>query len=150
MTRINVGIKPFFLSDEHLLAEHREIRRLCYYYYNRVLKNKYDGIPPEFCLGTGHILFFMDKPEYTLNRYNLIYNECIKRGFNMTNYSSNWDIWKKLPTITTKYTPSFKDSNIILHRIISKVRVSPKPYFHYYHNRISKEILIYLMECLIT
>lgn len=28
MTRINVGIPPRALSDKHLLAEHREIKRI--------------------------------------------------------------------------------------------------------------------------
>ena len=43
MTRINVGIPPAELTDKHLLAEHREIKRIP----NCIAKGKYnmDGIP---------------------------------------------------------------------------------------------------------
>ena len=46
MTRINVGIPPEELTDKHLLAEHREIKRIP----NCIAKGKYnmDGIPKRF------------------------------------------------------------------------------------------------------
>ena len=56
MTRINVGIPPAELVNQHLLAEHREIKRIP----NCVAKGKYnmDGMPERFKLGTGHVKFF--------------------------------------------------------------------------------------------
>ena len=92
MTRINSAILPRNLTDEHLLAEHREIKRICTF-ANMTYKNA----PKEFTLGTGHVLFFVDKPAFTLLRYNLLYIECIRRGFNVEDYSPNWLIYKNIP-----------------------------------------------------
>ena len=49
MTRINVGILPKELSNKHLIAEHREIKRIP----NCISKGKYnmDGQPDRFKLG---------------------------------------------------------------------------------------------------
>ena len=89
MTRINVGIQPVELTDQHLIAEHREIKRIP----NCIAKGKYnmDGIPDKFKLGTGHVKFFYNKLLYLKNRYTSLYNECIKRGFNVQNYIGAWD-----------------------------------------------------------
>ena len=89
MTRINVGIPPTELVNQHLIAEHREIKRIP----NCIAKGKYnmDGIPDKFKLGTGHVKFFYNKLLYLKKRYTSLYNECIKRGFNVQNYISAWD-----------------------------------------------------------
>ena len=89
MTRINVGINPADLTGKHLIAEHREIKRIP----NCIAKGKYnmDGIPDKFKLGTGHVKFFYNKLLYLKNRYISLYNECIKRGFNVQNYIGAWD-----------------------------------------------------------
>ena len=62
MTRINVGIPPAELINQHLIAEHREIKRIP----NCIAKGKYnmDNIPRRFKLGKGHVKFFYDKLEY--------------------------------------------------------------------------------------
>ena len=62
MTRINVGIPPAELVNQHLIAEHREIKRIP----NCIAKGKYnmDGIPDKFKLGTGHVKFFYNKLLY--------------------------------------------------------------------------------------
>ena len=89
MTRINVGIPPTELVNQHLIAEHREIKRIP----NCIAKGKYnmEGIPNKFKLGTGHVKFFYNKLLYLKNRYISLYNECIKRGFNVQNYIGAWD-----------------------------------------------------------
>ena len=89
MTRINVGIPPADLVNQHLIAEHREIKRIP----NCIAKGKYnmEGIPDKFKLGTGHVKFFYNKLLYLKNRYTSLYNECIKRGFNVQNYIGAWD-----------------------------------------------------------
>lgn len=94
MTRINSSIKVRLLTDEHLLAEHREIKRLPYSYKKRLESGKgFKDIPDKFTLGTGHVMFFVKYGYYTLNRYNEIREECIARGFNVEDYSSNWDMY---------------------------------------------------------
>ena len=87
--RINVGIPVEYLSDEHLRAEEQEIAMLPGF-HNKVWKGK-TSIPKEFTLGKGHISFFMNKKTWTLNRYKLLHQECIKRGFNINDKSERWN-----------------------------------------------------------
>ena len=119
MTRINVGIPPLELIDKHLLAEHREIKRIP----NCIAKGKYnmDGIPEQFKLGKGHVKFFYNKLLYLKHRYIKIYNECKKRKYNVTNYINAWD---DLPTkLMNDYTPTIEDRKIILNRINDKLKI---------------------------
>jgi len=113
MTRINVGIPPAELINQHLIAEHREIKRIP----NCIAKGKYnmDGIPDKFKLGTGHVKFFYNKLLYLKNRYISLYNECVKRGFNVQNYISAWDNVPK--ELMNNYKVSAKDIKIIRERI---------------------------------
>ena len=113
MTRINVGIPPTKLVNQHLIAEHREIKRIP----NCIAKGKYnmDGIPERFKLGTGHVKFFYNKLLYLKNRYISLYNECIKRGFNVQNYINAWD---NVPEeLMNNYKVKANDIRIIRERI---------------------------------
>ena len=113
MTRINVGIPPAELINQHLIAEHREIKRIP----NCIAKGKYnmDGIPDKFKLGTGHVKFFYNKLLYLKNRYISLYNECIKRGFNVQNYIDAWD---NVPQeLMNDYKVKANDCRIIRQRI---------------------------------
>ncbi len=67
MTRINCGIPPYILTSKHLLAEHRELKRIP----NCIKKGKFtlDNIPDNFKLGTGHVKFFYNKLKYLHKRY---------------------------------------------------------------------------------
>lgn len=95
MTRINAGIPVSRLNDGHLVAEHKEIIRICSMYRDRLRKNKFGDIPKEFTLGTGHVTFFLDKGAFTLKRYKLIHKECLRRGFNVTNFEFLWNVYTK-------------------------------------------------------
>ena len=114
MTRINVGILPKELSNKHLIAEHREIKRIP----NCISKGKYnmDGQPDRFKLGTGHVKFFYDKLSYLKDRYISLYNECIHRGFNVQNYTGAWDNIPK--ELMGNYIPTEDDRKLIQQRII--------------------------------
>ena len=114
MTRINVGIIPKELSNKHVIAEHREIKRIP----NCISKGKYNmsGKPDRFKLGTGHVKFFYDKLSYLKDRYISLYNECIHRGFNVQNYVGAWD---NVPNeLMGDYTPTEDDRKLIQQRII--------------------------------
>ena len=80
MTRINVGIPPAELNGKHLIAEHREIKRIP----NLVNRGRYslDNQPDTFKLGTGHVKFFYDKLLYLKRRYDKLYNEFFKNVYN--------------------------------------------------------------------
>ena len=116
MTRINVGVKPFELSDKHLIAEHREIKRIP----NCINKGRFSmkDQPKNFTLGKGHVKFFYNKLKYLKTRYDALYNECIKRGFNVQYYGSAWD--NISPKFMGDYTPTQKDREIIIKRINEK------------------------------
>lgn len=116
MTRINVGVHPSELPDKLLLAEHREIKRIP----NAIKSGRYslEGIPDQFTLGKGHVKFFYNKLQYLLERYHSILNECINRGFNVTNYYACWDL---VPAeLLGDYTPTDRDRQLIIERITSK------------------------------
>jgi hypothetical protein len=116
MTRINVGVPPKDLSRQHLIAEHREIKRIP----NVISRGKYKmvGIPKEFTLGTGHVKFFYDKLLYLRNRYEELYQECLNRGYKMTYYGGCWD---NVPSeLLNDYTPTERDIELIKQRIKEK------------------------------
>jgi hypothetical protein len=118
MTRINCGIPPKELTNKHLLAEHREIKRIP----NCISKGKYSlkDQPKKFKLGPGHVKFFYDKCAYLLNRYKQLYNECILRGFNVQDYSCAWD---DIPTsLMNDYTPTEIDQIIVRNRIAERLK----------------------------
>lgn len=89
MTRINSKYPVSKLIDVHLLAEHREIKRIP----NLIKNGRYslNDIPPNFTLGKGHVKFFYNKLLFLKNRYIELHNECLKRGFNVQNYEACWD-----------------------------------------------------------
>lgn len=117
MTRINVGIPPKELTNKHLIAEHRELKRIP----NVVARGRYNlkSIPPQFTLGKGHVSFFYDKLGYLKERYVDLYNECISRGFNVQNYVVSWD---GVPQeLMNGYTPTENDARIIRERIADRL-----------------------------
>lgn len=113
MTRINVGIPPKDLTNKHLIAEHRELKRIP----NVVSKGRYNlkTAPKEFTLGKGHVSFFYDKLGYLRNRYIDLYNECRARGFNVQSYLDSWN--GVPPELMNDYTPTERDVQIIKERI---------------------------------
>lgn len=49
-----------------------------------------DNIPEQFTLGKGHVKFFYIRLTFLFKRYVHIYEECMKRGFKVTDYSEAW------------------------------------------------------------
>lgn len=113
MTRINCGIPVSELSKSHLLAEHREIKRIP----NNISKGKYNlnGIPDKFKLGEGHVKFFYNKLLYLKKRYEELYSECISRKCQVTYFG---DAWNNIPNeLMNDYEPTNEDRNIVRERI---------------------------------
>lgn len=115
MTRINVGVEPTELPNRLLLAEHREIVRIP----NMIWKSqRLSKIPDCFTLGTGHVRFFYNKLSYLRRRYDALYAECCRRGFNVTYMGESFD---DLPQrLYGNYEPTDSDRSIIVDRIRSK------------------------------
>ncbi len=116
MTRINVGIHPTELPDKLLIAEHREITRIPNNLRNgkATLKN----IPEKFTLGTGHVKFFYNKVKYLYHRYILLYNECVSRGFNITDKSASFIDFPQ--ELFNDYVETEQDRMLLIERIQSK------------------------------
>lgn len=117
MTRINVAIPVEELNTRHLIAEHREIKRIP----NNVAKGRYNikSVPKEFTLGKGHMAFFYDKLLYLKNRYEEIYKECKRRNFNVAYYGNSWN---DIPAnLMNDYFPTKRDESIIRIRINEKL-----------------------------
>jgi len=96
MTRINAFIPVEELSNKHLIAKHREIKRIPNHVRKHFQKLDLGRIPKSFTLGQGHVTFFFDKGDYTLNRYTQLFEECKRRNFNVQNYSSAWEVYKSI------------------------------------------------------
>ena len=78
-----------------------------------------DNIPDTFRLGTGHVKFFYNKLLYLKLRYERLYNECKKRGFNVQNYASAWE---GLPSeLMNNYQVRCIDRKIVQERINEKL-----------------------------
>lgn len=113
MTRINANIQPARLCDQHLLAEHREIKRIP----NTIKSGKavIKNIPSDFRLGAGHVKFFYDKLGFLQKRYVSLYEECVKRGFNVTNYEECFECLPKELLGTYDFTDL--DNDLVKERI---------------------------------
>ena len=144
MTRINAGIDPRRLTDEHLRAEHREIQRLVANYRKALQCGSINRIPDTFRLGKGHVLFFLDKWSYIVAKMAFINKEMRKRGF------KSYDVID-IGTIQTcehlkDYQPTEYDKVIVEERIIERLNNSPKPYWHYWGARITAEQAINILK----
>jgi len=126
MTRINSGIDPEELCDQHLVAEYREIGRIGVLLQERiekgvdVLKNK----PKEFTLGTGHMLFYIDKGIYLKNRFFQLKKEMLKRGFSANlEWRNHFD---NFPEFNNDWSPTITVREILLKRITERMPKNPQ------------------------
>ena len=130
MTRINI-INVSELTDQHLIAEYREITMVPAA-LNRTINSRngldINKIPKEFTLNKGHVTFFYDKGKYLFKRYNLLINEMKKRGFNPNKN-------RLFPTkifidnhLFHDWEPKLKDLKTIRSRILLKIQQKPNWY----------------------
>jgi hypothetical protein len=118
MTRINAGFPVKNLTGKHLIAEHREIKRIP----NTIKtgKAKIINIPDNFTLGVGHVKFFYNKLNYLKQRYEELFRECILRGYNVTYYG---DCFNDLPNeLMNDYIVTEEAKNLIEERIFQKLQ----------------------------
>jgi deoxyribonuclease (pyrimidine dimer) len=136
MTRINI-ISPSELTDQHLIAEYREIFMVAGSLKRTLIsKNGYlqSKVPKEYTLNSGHVYFFYNKGKYLNKRYNLIIKEMKLRGFNP-------DKERKFPkdifinnNLYNDWSPNQNDIKIIRQRISEKIALKP----NWYRKTISK------------
>ena len=152
MSRINLGIEPWRLTNEHLLAEHREIKRICNVFEKIKNSNRKVKIPNNFCLGSGHVMYFVYKPDTTYFRYIQLYEECINRGFNIEDYRHNWDIYSRIFDKSKVIQHTSESIELLKERISTRLMFSKKSKWHYTKNmktyNISYETSINLLDAL--
>ena len=128
MTRINI-IEPSELTDQHLIAEYREIFMVGSS-LQRSLKSKNwnpKDIPIKFTLNTGHVKFFYDKGKYLSNRYDELRTEMRARGMtpDITRVfkKEQWpnELWND-------WTPKLEDYKVIRERIEERIKSKPNWY----------------------
>lgn len=123
--RCNTGVDPYFLTDQHLVAEYREIPMVWGSLKHNNFKIKSE-IPETFCLGKGHINFWKNKLVYLKRRWDAVVMEMQKRNFatNMT-----FDIPDYCPKeFLNDWSPTIEDSMIIRERILEKIMMKPQWY----------------------
>jgi deoxyribonuclease (pyrimidine dimer) len=154
MTRVDVGIKPTCLSDQHLTSNVREITRpinnVLKYYKNNTLELKLKNIPTKFKLGSGHVRFFYDKIVYLRKRYFELQEEYQKRYGKLFNeelyrYISTNDFLKQYPTYVLN---DYKEDNdaivIVKERIITRLKSMKN--IHYNKQSVDVNIAIKVLR----
>jgi len=133
VARVNVGISPKYISDQHLIAESVEITMIT----GGFRKNNYiikSSIPETFSLGKGHINFFKNKIFYLKERLKEVNKELDKRGIknstviNISEYPYQYcNVW----------TPTMDASNILRNRIAHRLKtpLKAKNNFHRYYKQ---------------
>ena len=143
MTRINSAINVRRLTDEHLLAEHREIKRMPYCIGKAIASGSVKRIPEKFTMGRGHVLFFLDKMLFVENRYRQLYQECNRRNFNVGLYIDNFS---PLPrACRCDYTPTDEEQKLLIERITECIMQPKKKAWHYHGEAITKEQAVELL-----
>lgn len=134
MARVNCGIEPKYLSDQHLIAESVEITMI-------VGSLRKDGwkikgqVPTEFCLGQGHINFFKPKILYLKDRLEEVNNEMRCRGFNPSTQINLSEIESE--SLKTGWAVKFKDTCLIRQRVIERLKnpLKANGTFHRYYGK---------------
>lgn len=106
MTRINV-IPPAELTDQHLLAEYRELPRIF------ALARPDVPAPPRYILGAGHVRFFYTRTGYLSRRQAALIAECQARGFAVQHTSAP----PPVPGCDADWFPTAADRRVNLERL---------------------------------
>lgn len=131
MTRINV-IEPEHLTDQHLMAEYRELPMVNSSLVRSLRSKKgvdVTTLPKKYTLNKGHVSQFYDKGKWLNDRYLSLIAELNNRGYNINPEarSVDWTVFMD-NGLYGDWTPD-KDSYVVnSDRIL--YRISEKPYFY--------------------
>jgi hypothetical protein len=117
MTRINVGIKPWELCDQHLIAEYKELPRA----YGK----KFKARPPEhFKLGTGHVVWCAQHQQSLWTRHQQLVAEMRYRGFaaNINLPMPDDDMVSSLGWMCWQVTEEKRARSILQERILERLK----------------------------
>lgn len=131
--RINC-IDPKYLTDNHLIAEYREMKMITYYYVKSTqTKSGIDTsrISAKYTLNTGHAYMWFNKMGYVKRRFEDILTEMRVRG-----YATNFDTlnFTDIPeSAFGDYTVTQEDVKINLDRIL--LRISKQPLWYKFNGK---------------
>ena len=139
MTRINADIDPYYLCDQHLIAEYREIVRIPNCVRKDIYKNSTRELPKHFKLGSGHVLYFYNKIKFLHKRFNKLRNEMRKRKI-VCNLGDDMFLYDDLkPFYNDIHSNELLDGNIeVCERIVERIETTKKQ-TTYYGKKISKQ-----------
>ena len=133
MTRINV-IDPTQLTDQHLMAEYRELpmvmgalRR------SLVAKNGMPAPGPHYTLNSGHVKFFYNKGGWLKRRYAALVIELTERGYQLDpDRKADFNVFHD-NGLDGHWTPDLAALQINAARI--RERIEAKPSWYRYHRQ---------------
>ena len=121
MTRINC-IDPANLTDQHLLAEYRELPRV--FALARHLAPR--EVVPTYRMGAGHVRFFYTRTGWLAKRQAALIAECLARGFDIQHRTAP----EPVPGLDDDWAPSEADMQCNLERLRDKLDARPNFYRH--------------------
>tara|TARA_B110001454_G_scaffold188806_1_gene187016 strand:- start:116 stop:529 length:414 start_codon:yes stop_codon:yes gene_type:complete len=130
VTRINL-VPPEELSDQHLVAEYREIFMIGSSLQRSLRSPNWEktkkSIPKQFTLNKGHVKFFYDKGKYLSERYDELIKEMKRRQMS----PDPLRIFKKEQwpdELFNSWKPNDYDLKVIRKRITTKINLKPDWY----------------------
>ena len=126
--RINV-INPKYLTDQHLVAEYREMKMITYYYVKSSEKKggiDKDKISERYTLNTGHAYMWYDKFGYIEKRFRSICKEMRARDFKCDYDKLNYTGIPK--SAFGDFIPTQEDIEVNLSRVIERLYKQPDWY----------------------
>lgn len=136
MTRINADLSPALLTDQHLFAEYREMRRipknLLKSLAGRTEAAVLGEIPPRFRLGSGHVKFFYDKGRFLIARHAKLREELLARAYRLSDDGlfDNLDVYRQYPAFLGALEISFsaEERALVVARILERIADKPQLY----------------------
>lgn len=133
MTRINV-IDPRELTDQHLMAEYRELPRV--FALSRAALDRNVNAPKNYTMGTGHVKFFYDKTPWLAQRHSLIVNELKRRGYNLGLTLSLVPVEGYAPS---DWSPSPADVEVNMERLRLRLREKNGAFYTHYKQPVGMD-----------
>lgn len=123
--RLNTGVPPEMLLDQHLIAEYRELLIPG----GQQIKRNWQStaaIPESFRLGKGHITFWRNKHLYLARRHKALIAEMKRRGFSPS--LTYWPLDEIPDEFKTDWMPAPDETRLVRERIIERYLAKPHWY----------------------
>lgn len=136
MTRINV-IDPVYLTDQHLMAEYRELPMIMGSLRRSLRSPK--PLPAEsskYTLNRGHVTFFYRKGKFLKRRYTDVVVELIARGYNLDpNRRADFQVFID-NDLFHDWTPDDHARAINTERLVQRINKQPQ-WYRYYGDKLT-------------